>query len=520
MGRSRPTAVQGVVLLTVTGIVSQLIGFVYRIILSQMIGAENMGLYQLIMPIYSVLLSLCSVGLASSVAYLSAQYQAVGNTKAVWQLRGTAIRLFFALATLPCVLILTFSDAASVYLLGDARTQLGLLLLVPCLLLTGVENMQKNYFYGVGMVRPAAITELIEQIIRSLAVLALLAVFLPCHAERIVGLIVIGLIFCEIFSAITQTILFHRYLGPVHDLRGEGKGAISLRKDMLRIAGPVGLTALLGNILGSANSVLVPRLLVEGGMDLSEAMSRFGVMFGMTLPMLFLPTAFMGALSVILAPKLSEAMALGRVKDIQRRIRRAVAAANLILIPALSLLAVIGPRLGSALYKDPRVGDYMGLLALGVLLCCWQSLLSNCLNGLNHQSAAAQIAIFTDVIQLGITIATVGRADIGLRGFVWGYVISSALGAYLSWKKLSRETGLRMPIFDWLVAPILASALAASCARLFYTILLRDGYGVILGGGTALLFGLLLYLVTLQAQGVSIRQVLFEKTLVSNSKKG
>lgn len=520
MGRNRPTAVQGVLLLTVTGIVSQLIGFVYRILLSQMIGAENMGLYQLIMPIYSVLLSICSVGLAASVAYLSAQYQAVGNTKAVWQLRGAAIRLFFALAALPCVLILSFSDAASVYILGDARTRLGLLLLVPCLLLTGVENMQKNYFYGVGMVRPPAITELIEQIIRSLAVLALLAVFLPCNPERIVGLIVTGLILCEIFSALTQTILFRSYLGSVHDLRGEGKSRISLRMDMLRIAGPVGLTAILGNILGSANAVLVPRLLVQGGMDLSEAMSRFGVMFGMTIPMLFLPTAFMGALSAILAPKLSEAMALGREKDIKRRIRRAVAAANLILIPALSLLAVIGPRLGSELYKDARVGDHMGLLALGVLLCCWQSLLSNCLNGLSHQAEAAKIAIFTDVVQLGITIATVGRPEIGLRGFAWGYVISSAIGAYLCWKTVSRETGLRMPIFDWLLAPILASALAASCARLFFTVLLRDGYGVLSGGGLALLFGFLLYFVTLQAQGVSLRKVLLEHTLVSHVKKG
>jgi len=515
----RPSALQGVCLLTITGIVSSLIGFVYRIVLSQLIGAENMGLYQLIMPIYSVLLSLSSVGLSCAVAYLSAQYQAVGNRKAVWQLRRLALRLFFLLAILPGALLFVFSDGTSVYLLGDARTRLGLMLLVPCLLLTGVENMHKNYFYGVGVVRPAALTELAEQIIRSLAVVLLLVLFLPCSPERIVGLILCGMIICESFSAVTQTILFHRHLGPVARLRGEGKAPRVLRADVFRIAAPVGLTALLGNVLGSANSVLVPRLLVQSGMDLSEAMSRFGVMFGMTLPMLFLPTAFLGALSLILAPKLSEAMALGRRADIQRRIRKAIGAANLILIPALALLAVIGPKLGAALYKDVRVGDHMELLTLGVLLCCWQSLLGNCLNGLNHQASAAKIAIFTDVVQLGITAATVGRAEIGLAGFVWGYVISSALGAYLSWKILSRETGLHLPVFDWFVAPILAAALAATCARLLFHVLLRDGMTLFSGGAIAMVAGILLYLVTLQAQGVSIRYLLHEKPLACAREK-
>jgi len=516
----RSSALHGVFLLTITGIVSQIIGFVYRILLSQMIGAEMLGLYQLIMPVYSVLLSLTSVGLTASVAYLSAQYQAVGNTRAVWQLRNEAIRLFFLLAILPCALILCFSDATSVYILGDARTQLGLILLVPCLLLTGIENQQKNYFYGVGFVRPAAITELIEQIIRSLAVLALLSFFLPCYPEKVVGLIVVGMIICEIFSAVTQTALFRYYVGPAEGLGGQGRPHKELKRDMIRIAAPVGFTALLGNLLGSANSVLVPRLLVQSGMELSEAMSNFGVMFGMTLPMLFLPTAFLGALTLILAPKLSESLALGRRGEIRRRITKAVAAANLILIPSLALLAVVGPGVGAVLYKDPRVGNHMDLLALGVLLSCWHALLANCLNGLGHQAYSAKVALFSDVIQLVVTIFTVSKPELGLRGFAWGLVLSSAIGAYLSWYKLSRETGLRLPAFEWFIAPVLGSALAASCTQLLYRVLLRDGMTALPAGCSCLIFGLLLYLAALQAQGVSIRDLLGEKPLASQDKKG
>ena len=58
-------------------------------------------------------------------------------------------------------------DPISVYLLGGARTQLGLLLLLPCILLTGVENLHKHFFYGTGNIRPPAAVELCEQFIRT-----------------------------------------------------------------------------------------------------------------------------------------------------------------------------------------------------------------------------------------------------------------------------------------------------------------------------------------------------------------
>lgn len=300
------------------------------------------------------------------------------------------MKLFFLLALMPCSLLLLFSDGASVYLLGDARTQLGLILLVPCLLLTGTENLQKHYFYGTGRVYPAAITELAEQVLRSLLVLALLWRLAPDTAEKAVGTIVLGMALCEVVSALTQTMLFRVYLGPPAGLSGEkltprpsGKMALALPW----------VAALLGNLISSANAVLIPRLLVQGGMDQGEAVSAYGVTFGMTLPMLLLPTAFLSALGLVLTPKLSQYSALGQKEAIRRQVKRSVGAANLILIPALALLAVLGSAIGQSLYRDDRVGDHLPLLALGVLFSCWQTLSACVLSGVNRQGASAGIAL-------------------------------------------------------------------------------------------------------------------------------
>ena len=491
-----------VAILTVTGILSQLIGFGYRVLVTRLAGAEILGLYQLLLPVYAVLLSLTSVGLAQGVSNLSAQYEVLGNRRAIHQLRGQAIKTFFLLAILPCVLLLAFSDGASVYILGDARTRLGLMLLVPCLLLTGTENLHKHYFYGTGRVLPAALTELIEQVLKAVFILSLLVILQPSTPEKSVGTMVLGMILCEIFSAVTQAILFRVYLGRPARLPGKPVERPFLRRQMFHIALPLGFAALLGNLISSLNALLIPRLLTLGGMDQGEAVSAYGVTFGMTLPMLLLPTAFLSALGLVLTPKLSQAWALGQREAIRRHIRRSVGTANLILIPALSLLAVLGSGLGVTLYKEPAVADHLPLLALGVLFSCWQTLFAFALNGINRQGTSAAIALVCDLVQLALTCGTVSR--FGMAGYAVSFGIASLLGAVLTWRAVARETGLRLPLFDWFAAPTLAACLGTACGDLMETVLLRAGLDVLPAAVGAMGFGLVLYLAGLEAMGVGV----------------
>ena len=103
-------------------------------------------------------------------------------------------------------------------------------------------------------------------------------------------------------------------------------------------------------------------------------------------------------------------------------VRRWVSLANLILIPALALLAVLGPALGRALYQEERVGDHLPLLALGVLFSCWQSLGAYVLNGVDRQKTSAAIALGADGVQLVLTCLTVGQWGMG------GYAVSFGAG--------------------------------------------------------------------------------------------
>lgn len=499
----RSSTLYATLLLTGTGLVSQILGFLYRIALSRLIGAEIMGLYQLIMPVYSVVMSVVAVGLTTAVSTLTAQFHALGNRAAIRQALRRCLLAFFLLALPLGGALALCSDAVSVYLLGDARTQLGLILLAPCILLTGVENLHKHTFYGSGHVRPAALTELCEQIIRAAAVLGLLILFLPQNPERTVGLIVTGMVICEVFSAVTLVILVRRHMGRSAPT---AQTAITWRR-IASIAVPVGFTALLGNLMGSVNSVLIPQRLVVGGMGVSEAMSSFGVLCGMTLPLLNMPTALIGAMCLVMVPKLAESTALNDRRGLHRRLSRALTATSVLMLPACALLVVVGPTLGRLLFGDPRVGEHMLPLAVGVLLSCWQAVLSCGLNGINRQGAAARNALISDVVQVAFTWFTVSLPGVGLKGYVAGFVVSSAVGLLLNWASLAHTTGLRIQGFQWLLSPALAAVLMGLCVNLLFLHLQGIGTPLPLAVGSCVLFGAVEYLAALQAQGVRVREL-------------
>lgn len=493
----------GTVLLTVVGLFSQTAGFLYRIVLSRMIGAETMGLYQLVMPVYSMLMSMTAVGLTVAVATLSAKYYALDDRGAVRDTLRRAVRCFLLVAVPLGAVVIAASDPISVYLIGDARTRAGIVLLVPCVLLTGVENLHKHCFYGIGRVGPPAATETAEQLIRSIAVITLLLVIRPRTGEWKVGIIVVGMVLCEVFSAVALTLLLRRdwRRDPPDRARHHVSGA-----KLAQIALPVSVTSLLGTVLGSANAVLIPNRLVAGGMEAGEAMSAFGVLCGMTMPLLAMPTGFVSALCLTMVPDLARRTANGDRRAAGHFLDRVLSATSLLISPAMALLAVIGPAVGQIVYREPTVGSYMTWLAAGTLLSCYQSVLSGALNGLGLEKLGARNAIISDVVQLGFTWFTVSRW--GISGYVAGFVLSSLVGMGMNLGSVLRAAELKPRFYRWFARPLLSATLLWVWCRLLFGVLLKNGCPTLWACLICGLLGLILYTAALQAQGVSVRRQL------------
>jgi stage V sporulation protein B len=430
---------------------SQVLAFLYRVWLARLIEAETIGLFQLVLPVYAIVMSLCVSGFTVAVSRLTASYAALGRERAIRQAVNTARAAYLIMVLGVSLLVIPFSDGISANLLGDARTRLGLLLMLPCIWLTGWENVHKNYFFGRKNVIPPSVAEVLEQTVRVGSVLGLLWFFRPLYEENAVALIVLGMVISEVVSAGVLT-FFYKF---DQKARRAHNGAMlpaqaaldtpeaDMTGSMVKIAVPVALANFLTNLIGSLNAIIIPGRLIVSGVDSSEALSAFGIAFGMTMPLLALPLVFSGSIGTVTLPRLAESAAIRDFAAIRRRIRAALFAAAIPIGLAAAVLIPYGAPIAKALFRNPAAGQYMVPLAAATVLVCFETLLGTFLNALGRQRDTAANFIFAGAVQLILTWWGVARPELRLGGFVLAYMAGAALGTFLCaldlWKATREE---------------------------------------------------------------------------------
>ncbi|MBR5543208.1 MAG: oligosaccharide flippase family protein [Oscillospiraceae bacterium] len=449
---SKNSVFRSLVAISVSNTLLQLLGFAYRIMLGRMTGAEGLGVYQLIMPLYSVLLSLTLTGLTVAVSKLSAicSKRRDGRGAVLCALR--ARRIFFFQFFIVALCVVCFSGFISRSVLGDIRTRRSLIPLLVCLFLTGIENITKNFFYGVGKVVPQIVSELSEQLIRAFAVLSLLFFFVPTEPSASSFLIVCGMVISEVFSVIILSFFFRREksVGSTTSPKPPKTAKI------FSVALPISLAATANNLLSSLNTVLIPASLRAGGMTTRAATEAFGVMFGMTLPLLSFPIAFISSLTSVMVPRISETLAEENLSDMRRKAGKTIHATSLIAMPAMALLCQLGTPLSALLFKHPDAGAFIAPLALATLFSYYETTLGSLLNGIGAERQAAVIIALVGVLQI---LFTLGVSRFGLSAFVAGSVVSSFVGFVLKLLCLMKRTSLSLRFSNWFLRPLIASAI-------------------------------------------------------------
>ncbi len=465
MGIDTRSARYGAFILTGANIASQLLGFVYRMLLARFIGAEGMGLFQLIFPFYSLALALGTSGVCVAVSRLAAEYLALENYKALRGLVARALAVFGVVFLAISAVAGLFAAPIAEHFLGDARTRLAVYALVPVIFFTGIENVHKNFLYGTKNVNPPAFSDLMEQTVRMTAVVGLLWYFLPQPDERMLALIVAGMLVCEVASSLFLRIVYRRKLKA---LPRSGSGDPHTLKRILSIAAPVSLTNLANNLISSLIVILIPRMLAASGLSSSEALSEFGVLFGMAMPLFNLPSALIVGLGLVMVPKLSENLAVGDHADLRRKISRCVHATSFAVLPVLAVLALLGDELGVYMFGERVERAFLIPLAVGTALSIYMSIFGSILNGLGKQNSSAMNFLLGNALELALVVALVRIPTVRMAGYTAAFVASTALTCALNLRKVLKTCGVRAEWRRWFVDPLAASTLAALLARLAF----------------------------------------------------
>lgn len=493
--------------LAVSNIILQILGFAYRIFISRATGAVGMGVYQLIFPYYSIVMSVTLSGLCLAVSKISAERQALKDTTGIYRLVKLSIFIFLSLFVITTVLTLLFSEFIAGSITGDMRTRLSILLLLPCLFFTGFENIIKNCFFGIKKIKPAIIAQYIEQIIKFSAVVILFNRFSSKNPEITTALIVCAMVISEIFSSSTLIFFFRRYFKKTGETVKSGR--IKLIGKIASVAVPISIAALADNIISSFNTILLPRRLVAFGLTHEAATETLGIISGMILPMVLLPAVLAGSLSTIIMPKLSEASALNNSVDIRRKAGKAFHVTSMLAFLSSAIMLPLAKTLCELVYKQTVPTRYLIPIIAACFFVYFQIVSVSMLNGIGLQKKAAGILIAGGIIELMFTYFATAR--FGIDGYITGFFITSVLMAVLTAFYVIKKTGLKIQFVNWFLIPAMSASASGLFSRLTFVMLSNKGIekwpAVLSAAGV----GICIFIIFLKLQGISF--VRYFKTL-------
>jgi stage V sporulation protein B len=294
------------------------------------------------------------------------------------------------------------------------------------------------------------------------------------------------------YHKVKKTIYMPRVLHPI-------KCSNNILNSITAIALPITATRLINSLLNGANSILIPQRLVLSGMLREEAVGVFGIMFGMVMPLMFLPFTFTSALSVVIIPNLSEYLALKNWKEIHDKVSKAIMITCLTGFPAMALLASLGKPIGDALYHQPLVGVLLIPLSFTLPFHALQHTCSGILNGLGKQARAAVHYLIGSGIHLLCTYFLLPNPAIRISGIIIGFFLSSITVCLLNLITVLRTTKMSFDYLNRLVKPGFSALLMAMVSSASYKLLGMINAPVIINLLTSSVTGIFIFFLSLGA---------------------
>ena len=450
-------------LLCVSNIGLQLLGFVYRIFLSRFAGAEGLGVYRLAFSAYTVIHAASLSGITMACTRLSAQWSAQGRAGAIGRLVRRAFRTFLCFFLCASSVLLLFRDWIGTSLLGDHRTVAAMPMMLVCILLTGIENVLKSTMIGVNRVDNAAVSELTEQIVRIGATIALLSFEQTADLGRIAVLIFTGMAISECISALIMVRMYHGLRLPPVCPPPSGEDPF------WRIVLPVSASALLTNGIASAGSVVLPARLVASGLSRTEAISALGIVSGIASPIMLLPIALLSSLCTVAMPQASRYASRRSRKQLQHFTSQSLFATGIVGIPATALLLPLAPVIARLFFYRAVPTAYFWLIGLSAVLCYYQMITACLLNWIGEQQFSVTSALSGEALQLALVYVLAGQPHLRVYGYLAAQCIAPLCVSLCNLTRLVACQALVIRLQRFLGAPLLCGFAVWLWTRIFYS---------------------------------------------------
>lgn len=466
---TKKTFITGAIILMAAGLVTRVIGFVYRIYLSNLIGAEGMGVYQLIVPLYTLIILTLTSGVSIAVSKMVAEELAKGNAVNIKRISKVGLFAVFVTSIFVSIVLYFNIDFIVNILLKDSRTYFSVWILLPCIPFIAAASAYKGYFYGIQEVTPTAVSQIVEQLVKIAVVLIFASQFLKAGLEYACALATLGMALGEM-SNLFVLALYYRHKKYPHTMIKNNKGRTRKRelvKSIMNCAVPISFNRFIMSIMQAIEVILIPRRLLAGGLNYIQCMEEYGKLAGMAMPLIFFPALVTTSLATTLVPAISESMSLKNYSRVNFRISKSIQITMVVGFVFMALFACYPGKISNLVYPGQNVGSTMFLLSFTCIFIYLQQILTGIMNGLGKQGFLLTNSIIGSVIRILCVYYLI--PVYGIPAYVFGIIISYFIFCILNFIIITKNTGMVIDLRKWVVLPAGVTVVLVLSSKYIYS---------------------------------------------------
>lgn len=484
---NRNMVVQGSVL-AVASMIARIIGMIYRIPLTNIIGDEGNGYYSCAYEVYSLMLLISSYSLPTAVAKMVSERLARGEVKNARRVYREAMLFAIVTGAIAGLIVFVGADWIAGDLMRNPLSAIALRVMGPTVLIVAVMGVFRGYFQGMGTMMPTAISQILEQIVN--AIISVAAAYYLYRYGKTIGDVLYQEDYAAAYGAAGGTLgtgagalaglLFLMFVGSLfhavykrqrkHDRSTQVESYSSMLKPMILIILPVLLSTTVYNISGIIDQAIFYRSMENHQVE--NYVELWGIYSGKYKVLINVPIALASAITSSLIPSMTAALQKRSRKLVNNKINVAMRFVMLLTIPCAVGLSILASPILQLLFNDSSQlpASLLQVGAVAVIFYAMSTLTNGILQGLNRMNVPVINAVIALVLHIACLYLMLDVFDLKLYAVVYANIFFSVVMCILNAIGIWRTVRYEQEIVKTFLIPVMAAGIMGIVAVVFYNL--------------------------------------------------
>lgn len=456
--------VAGALILTLASVIAKVIGAIFRIPLTHLLGTEGIGIYQLIFPIYALFLVISSSGIPVALSKIISKEYSKDNYKNIDIIFKCSLFLMFILGFAFTIIIIILSKTIA-SLQNNINIFICYIAIAPAILFATIISAYRGYFQGLEIMKFSAISQVIEQMFKLL--FGLLFAYFLLRINLTMGVLgaVVGVSVSEILTTFYLLLCYKKK--KIKSIQNSEE-VITFKqafKFIIKEATPITLNSIVSPIISVIDSLIIIKLLGKIGLSFNLSSSLYGLESGVVASLVGLPSIISVSLGVSLMPSLSSSFSLNKIDEVKFKSKLSIKLVWYFTLPCVLIFILMSKEICFFLYGNLQnnainqleiASELLKVSSLSIIYVALNQITTTIMQAINKSYLPLIVLTSCSVLKIILTIILVQNAKFNIYGLALADVICFGLACFVNLLLIKKYLPIKFKFHEIVLVPLVS----------------------------------------------------------------